>query len=58
MLEEMKLTEAELREHITADLRWGKFAENARNDKSSQGSIRRRKSIFLTAASSTPATSW
>jgi peptidyl-prolyl cis-trans isomerase C len=33
MLEEMKLTETELREHIAADLRWGKFAEGRATDK-------------------------
>jgi parvulin-like peptidyl-prolyl isomerase len=32
VLEEMQLTEAELREHITADLRWDKFAESRATD--------------------------
>jgi peptidyl-prolyl cis-trans isomerase C len=32
-LVEMKLTEAELREHIAADIRWGKFTEARATDK-------------------------
>jgi peptidyl-prolyl cis-trans isomerase C len=32
-LADMKLTEAELREHVTADLRWEKFATNQATDK-------------------------
>jgi peptidyl-prolyl cis-trans isomerase C len=33
VLEEYKLTEAELREHIAADIRWGKFTEERASDK-------------------------
>jgi peptidyl-prolyl cis-trans isomerase C len=33
VLEEYKLTEVELREHIGADIRWGKFTEERANDK-------------------------
>jgi parvulin-like peptidyl-prolyl isomerase len=33
MLQEMQLTEAELRQHITADLRWEKFADSRATDK-------------------------
>jgi peptidyl-prolyl cis-trans isomerase C len=33
MLEGMKLSETELREHIAAEIRWGKFAEGHANDK-------------------------
>jgi peptidyl-prolyl cis-trans isomerase C len=32
-LEQAKMTEAELREHLTADMRWGKYAEERANDK-------------------------
>ncbi len=33
VLQEWKLTEAELRDHITSDLRWGKFAEERASEK-------------------------
>lgn len=33
VLEEFKLTEAELREHIASDIRWGKFAEQRATEK-------------------------
>ncbi|HWG44126.1 MAG TPA: peptidylprolyl isomerase [Gemmataceae bacterium] len=33
MLEGMRLSEPELREHIAAEIRWGKFAEERANDK-------------------------
>ncbi len=40
MLEGMKLTETELREHIAAEIRWGKFAEERANRQGTQGTIR------------------
>ncbi len=33
VLDELKITEPELREHIAADIRWGKFAEQRATDK-------------------------
>ena len=46
MLEEMKLTETELREHITADIRWGKFAEERAADKILKEIFESQKYLF------------
>lgn len=65
MLTETKLTEAELREHIAADIRWGKFAEERANEKVLKelfearrylfdGSTVRARHILLTPASDDP----
>ncbi len=65
VLEELKITEPELREHITADLRWGKFAEEKATDKvlkdlfDSQkylfdGSMVSARHILVTVAASDP----
>lgn len=65
VLEELKITEAELREHITADIRWGKFAEEKASDKvlkelfDSQkylfdGSMVSARHILVTVAASDP----
>ena len=65
-LESAKLTEAELREHILADLRWGKYAEERASDKALKelfdtqkylfdGSMLRARHILLTPASNEPA---
>ena len=65
MLAETKLTEAELRDHIAADLRWGKFAEERANEKVLKelfetrkylfdGSTIRARHILLTPASDDP----
>ena len=57
VLEEMKLTEAELREHIAADIRWGKFAEDASERTRFSRNYSTRRSIFSTAAWCAPVTS-
>jgi peptidyl-prolyl cis-trans isomerase C len=65
VLEELKITEPELREHITADIRWGKFAEEKASDKvlkelfDSQkylfdGSMVSARHILITVAASDP----
>lgn len=65
MLEDMKLTEAELREHIAADIRWGKFAKLHANEKALKdlfesqkylfdGSMVRARHILLTPAANDP----
>lgn len=65
MLTETKLTEAELRDHIAADIRWGKFAEERANEKALKqlfearrylfdGSTVRARHILLTPASDDP----
>jgi peptidyl-prolyl cis-trans isomerase C len=46
MLEEMKLTEAELREHILADMRWDKFADSRATDKVLQEVFASQKFLF------------
>jgi peptidyl-prolyl cis-trans isomerase C len=46
VLEEMKLTEAELREHIAADVRWGKFAEERAADKILKDIFESQKYLF------------
>ncbi|HZV07889.1 MAG TPA: peptidylprolyl isomerase [Gemmataceae bacterium] len=46
MLEEMKLTEVELREHIAADIRWGKFAEERAADKILKEIFESQKYLF------------
>ena len=45
-LEEMKLTEAELREHIAADIRWGKFTEEKAADKILKDIFESQKYLF------------
>lgn len=65
VLEEMKITETELREHIAADIRWGKFADERATDKVLKelfeakkylfdGSMVRARHILLTPAGSDP----
>ena len=65
MLAELKLTEAELREHIAADLRWGKFTDEQAPDKVLKelfdsrkylfdGSTVRARHILITPASDDP----
>jgi peptidyl-prolyl cis-trans isomerase C len=46
MLAETKLSEAELREHIAADIRWGKFAEERATDKALKELFESRKYLF------------
>ncbi len=46
ILEEMKLSEAELREHITADLRWDKFAKGQANEKALREMFDGNKEMF------------
>jgi peptidyl-prolyl cis-trans isomerase C len=46
MLEEMKITEAELREHIAADIRWGKFVEEKATDKVLKELFESQKNLF------------
>jgi parvulin-like peptidyl-prolyl isomerase len=46
MLEEMKLTEAELREHIASDMRWDKFAEQQATDKVLKEQFDAKKYLF------------
>jgi peptidyl-prolyl cis-trans isomerase C len=46
MLEEMKLSDTELREHIAADIRWGKFAEERAADKVLKEIFESQKYLF------------
>jgi peptidyl-prolyl cis-trans isomerase C len=46
VLTEMKLTEAELREHIAGDIRWGKFAEERAADKVLKDLFESQKFLF------------
>ncbi len=46
ILQELKLTEAELREHITADLRWDKYATSQVNDKALRDYFAANKETF------------
>src|SRR5262249_13929927 len=46
MLGELKVTEAELREHITADLRWYKYANAQANDKALEQLFAGNKDMF------------
>ncbi|MGH7226578.1 MAG: peptidylprolyl isomerase, partial [Gemmataceae bacterium] len=46
VLQEMKLTEAELREHITADIRWGKFTDMRATDKALKDLFDGQKYLF------------
>jgi peptidyl-prolyl cis-trans isomerase C len=46
MLEEFKLTEAELRENLAADLRWGKFTEERATDKALKELFDSQKYLF------------
>ena len=46
VLEDEKITEAELREHIAADIRWGKFADERATDKVLKELFEARKYLF------------
>lgn len=46
MLEEMKLTEAELREHIAADMRWDKYADDQATEKALKELFDSQKYLF------------
>ena len=56
MLEEMKLTEAELREQIAADLRWNKFCDAQADDAKLKQLFDSEKELF-DGTRSAPATS-
>jgi parvulin-like peptidyl-prolyl isomerase len=46
VLEELKITEAELREHIAADIRWGKYADERATDKALKDLFDSQKYLF------------
>ncbi|MSR31489.1 MAG: hypothetical protein EXR99_08295 [Gemmataceae bacterium] len=46
MLEELKLSEAELKEHITAEVRWEKFVDSQANDKVLKETFQQNKEVF------------
>jgi peptidyl-prolyl cis-trans isomerase C len=46
MLEELKLTDAELKEHISAEIRWEKYVDTQATDKALQEIFEQNKEVF------------